>query len=156
MLDGAIKREPPGPAIVAGALEAAVADLTERFGADQAGWRWGRRHVARPAHPLQGASPELDRLLDVGSGPLSGDVDCVWATNSVPAVTDRALTGSTARYVWDLGDRSRSRWVVPLGASGHPASPHARDQQELWAQGELAAVEWEADVTEVVIEPVPR
>ena len=37
------------------------------------------------------------------------------------------------RSVWDLaGD---SRWVVPLGASGDPGSPHHHDQQAAWATG---------------------
>jgi penicillin amidase len=45
-----------------------------------------------------------------------------------------------ARYVWDLADRSASRWVVPFGASGRPGDPHHVDQTGLWAAGELAPV----------------
>jgi penicillin amidase len=40
---------------------------------------------------------------------------------------------SVARYVYDLSDWTNSRWIVPLGASGHPGSPHYADQLERWA-----------------------
>ena len=38
------------------------------------------------------------------------------------------------RYVHDPSDWARSLWIVPLGASGHPGSPHYADQAELWAE----------------------
>jgi len=59
------------------------------------------------------------------------------------------VTGSTARYVWDLGNRADSRWIVPLGASGDPASPHLADQLEHWSRGELIPVV-DDDVTATV------
>ncbi|MZD53051.1 penicillin acylase family protein, partial [Streptomyces sp. SID5606] len=71
---------------------------------------------------------------------LSGDHDCVLCTSPVPGVTDLAARGPAARYVWDLADRSGSRWAVPHGASGVPGSPHHQDQQPLWLAGELAPV----------------
>ncbi|WP_420876726.1 penicillin acylase family protein [Streptomyces niveiscabiei] len=61
--------------------------------------------------------------------PLSGDHDCVLCTSAIPGVTDRAARGPVARYVWDLADRSRSRWIVPHGA-----------QLPLWLKGDLAPV----------------
>ena len=36
----------------------------------------------------------------------------------------------------DPADWKNSRWLVPLGASGHPASPNFADQQLLWVRGE--------------------
>jgi penicillin amidase len=73
-------------------------------------------------------------------GGVAGGSTCVMATNQVSGISTNALVGSTARYVWDLGDRSRSGWVVPLGASGDDRSPHARDQLEAWRSGRLLAV----------------
>ena len=35
--------------------------------------------------------------------------------------------------MFDLGDWERSAWIVPLGASGHPESPHYADQSADWA-----------------------
>lgn len=71
---------------------------------------------------------------------LSGDHDCVLCTSAVPGVTDLAARGPAARYVWDLADRADSRWIVPLGASGVPGSPHRYDQLPLWCDGELVPV----------------
>ncbi len=141
-LDGVLRRQPPTPAVVAEAVRRAVVALPPP-GPDGAGWRWGPRHWLQPVHPLRGLDAAFDALIDVRSGPLDGDIDCVWATNSAPGITDQVRTGSTARYVWDLGDRRRSRWIAPLGASGHPASPHLRDQQAAWSAGELVPIDWD-------------
>jgi len=71
---------------------------------------------------------------------LSGDTDCVRATRSIPGVTDSCWFGSVARYVWDVADPGRSRWIVPFGASGRPGDPHFKDQLPLWREGSLIPV----------------
>ncbi|GAA1605155.1 penicillin acylase family protein [Actinoplanes couchii] len=91
---------------------------------------WGDRHLL---HPIQ--LPGLD--ADVPPVRLSGSAACVLNTASVPGVSDLCWRGPVARYVWDLADRSRSRWIVPFGASGDPESPHFLDQLPLWAAGSL-------------------
>ena len=49
---------------------------------------------------------------------------------------------SVARYVFDLADWDESRWIVPLGASGDPRSPHFADQQAAWARGDLVPMRY--------------
>ncbi|MGW2209603.1 penicillin acylase family protein [Streptomyces sp. NPDC001781] len=71
---------------------------------------------------------------------LAGDHDCVNCTSAVPGITDVAVRGPAARYVWDLDDRENSRWIVPFGADGVPGGPHHRDQLPLWLAGDLARV----------------
>jgi penicillin amidase len=95
---------------------------------------WGHRHRLAPVRigPPQELPPE-----QVG---VSGDRDCVLATSSLPQRDDTFVQAPAARYIWDLEDRARSRWVVPHGADGSPASAHARDQQPLWLHGDLAPV----------------
>ena len=44
---------------------------------------------------------------------------------------------SVVRYVYDLAVWDNSGWAVPLGASGHPASPHYADQSEVWGRVDL-------------------
>lgn len=101
---------------------------------------WGEIHRLTPRFGLRGAHAATDEAMAVTSPPLGGGCDCVWATNQVDGMTTAPLTGSTARYVWDLADRANSRWVVPHGASGDPTSPHFTDQLEAWSTGNLHPV----------------
>ncbi|MFC7813089.1 penicillin acylase family protein [Streptomyces sp. NPDC057367] len=112
--------------------EAVRAALEEVAARPPAG-TWGDTHRLAPWRALPDTSGRPEPAL-------SGDHDCVLCTSAVPGLTDRAARGPAARYVWDLADRQHSRWVVPLGASGVPGSPHHRDQQPLWLDGELAPV----------------
>ncbi|MEV6106581.1 penicillin acylase family protein [Streptomyces sp. NPDC051940] len=123
------------PALVRDALEEAA-----RAGAPRP---WGEVHRLAPWQALPGESDSWP-----GTG---GDHDCVLATSSVPGLTDRFARGSAARYVWDLADRSRSLWAVPLGAVGIPGHPHHRDQLPRWAAGELIPVV--TDFTRLTKEP---
>jgi penicillin G amidase len=113
------------PALLAAALEEVAAQPSEP---------WGARHVLVPARiPPPGEAP-------VTQVAVSGDRDCVLATSSVPDADDAAVQASAARYVWELSDRSLSRWVVPHGTTGSPGSPHHDDQQALWVRGDLVPV----------------
>ncbi|WP_406729760.1 penicillin acylase family protein [Streptomyces sp. GD-15H] len=94
---------------------------------------WGDTHRPAPWRALPPTAP-------YDEPGLSGDHDCVLCTSSVPGLTDLAARGPAARYVWDLDRRADSRWVVPLGASGIPDSPHHRDQLPLWLAGDLVPV----------------
>ncbi|MFJ4816666.1 penicillin acylase family protein [Streptomyces sp. NPDC088801] len=94
---------------------------------------WGDTHRLAPWRALEPEQP-------YDEPGLSGDHDCVLSTSGVPGLTDRAARGPAARYVWDLARREDSRWVVPLGASGVPGSPHHRDQLPLWLVGDLVPV----------------
>jgi penicillin G amidase len=104
----------------AAALAEAVVELGDRTWADI-------HHLT----PLQ-----LGELTRLDLGPVSGAQDCVMATNDIVGVSTNALTGSTARYVWDLADRSNSAWAVPLGAD-EAESPHQLDQAAAYVDGRL-------------------
>ncbi|WP_394553669.1 penicillin acylase family protein [Agromyces sp. MMS24-JH15] len=99
---------------------------------------WGIRHRLVPLHVL--AEVPGARAAGVRSVGLPGAGDTVCCTGSVPGVTDLAFRGSVARWVWDLGDRERSRWNVPFGASGVPGDPHFDDQLAAWARAETTAI----------------
>ncbi|MEV6506357.1 GNAT family N-acetyltransferase [Streptomyces sp. NPDC051642] len=106
---------------------------------------WGDTHRLAPWRAF-GGSPTP------GPG-LSGDHDCVLCTSAVPGLTDLSARGPAARFVWDLARREDSLWVVPLGASGVPGSPHHRDQLPLWLKGDLVPVI--TDFTRLAPEPEP-
>ncbi len=101
---------------------------------------WGERHRLAPQHALADLGLDATAYLpSVAGHPLGGDTECVAATGWIPG-TDAVVTGPIARVVWDLGDRSRSRWAVPLGASGVPGDPHHDDQLTAWKDGTLLPV----------------
>jgi penicillin amidase len=129
--------------VMARALAGAVAALRETLGPDPAAWAWERLHVARPRHPLSGVFPEAAGLLDPPAIPVGGDGDTVQAADFVPAAGFELSLTSVARYVFDLGDWDRSAWIVPLGASGHPGSPHYADQSADWAAVRLRPMRYD-------------
>ena len=122
------------PTAVARALSKAVATLSERLGGDMGQWQWERVHQARPKHNLSAAFPELAELLDPPAVPSSGDGDTPLQGGYSPANPATVTSLSVARYSYDPSDWENSLWVVPLGSSGHPGSPHYADQSETWRQ----------------------
>ncbi len=100
---------------------------------------WGDTHVLGPTHAFDLADEALV-APEVPAVALSGDIDCVRCTGSLPAISDACYRGSVARYVWDLSGVGTSGWVVPMGASGDSRSPHHTDQLDAWAEGRLLPI----------------
>jgi penicillin amidase len=121
--------------LVTEALAGALDDLTDRFGPDPDGWRWGVVHEMEFPHPLGGANPLFRRLLNrqLRAG---GAQETVCQIAYDPNDPYRAVWGPSWRMVADPTDPDRSRWQMFTGESGHPASPHYADLQEPWLAGE--------------------
>ena len=115
---------------------------------------WGDSHVFAPTHAFDLADDDLEPPY-VPATPVSGDIDTVRCTGWVPGLTDEAYRGSVARYVWDLDDRARSGWVVPMGASGDPRSAHHVDQLPAWAGARLVPIELDWERLSPDDEPAP-
>ena len=116
---------------------------------------WGEQHRLRPLHglnDLDGLDPATVPGAELDP-PLAGDNDTVRCTGTTPGVTDRCSRGSVARWAWDLGDRSLSRWSVPFGVSGDPTSPHFADQLDSWVSVEPTTIE--TDWSRLRPEPLP-
>jgi penicillin amidase len=130
-----------------GAIESAIArgvdELRARLGNDMRNWTWGAVHHTRPQHPLSRIFPECAHLLDPSALPTDGDGDTPQA--GVYSLADRFVQTFTSvnRYIHDPSDWRNSRWVVPLGASGHPGSPHYVDQARMWADVQTIPQLWE-------------
>jgi penicillin amidase len=118
-------------------LAAGVADLRQRLGDAMDAWQWGRVHHTQPHHPLSAVFPDFAPLLDPPAVPCGGDGDTPQAASYSPTAPYATTNMSVARYVFDLADWYGSRWIVPLGVSGHPGSPHYADQTSLWSDVEL-------------------
>jgi penicillin G amidase len=145
---------PPGenwPSLLATALARTVMWLRQELGEDLQTWQWARLHRTTPRHPLVAMLPELAAWLNPPSQATGGDGDTVQAA-SISAGTGYTVgSTSVARFVFDLSDWQRSAWVVPLGASGHPGSPHYADQASIWAAVQLYPMlyDWEQISAEI-------
>lgn len=118
---------------LADAFADAVAFLRDELGGDIDAWRWERLHRTRPVHPLSALLPEWADALNPPSVSLGGDADTLQAAGTFPGQSYAINGTSVARYAFDLGSWDESRWVSPLGASGHPGSRHYADQAEAWS-----------------------
>lgn len=119
--------------IMKAALSAGITRLRSLLGNDQTSWKWGELHRTRHAHPLSSAFPESASLLNPPSEPVSGDGETPLQGAYIPDEPFTATSISVTRYVYDPANWRNSRWVVPLGASGHPGSPHFSDQLATWS-----------------------
>ena len=80
--------------------------------------------------------------------PLGGDGDTPLAASYSHADPFGISGSSVARYIYDLSDWDNSRWIVPFGASGHPASPHFADQSSTWADVDFIPMTYSWDKIE--------
>ena len=127
------------------ALAHAVRELRSRLGADTRTWTWGAVHRTRPRHPLSRVFPDCAELLDPPAVATHGDADTPLAGAYAPTDRFTATVMSVNRYIHDPSDWRNSRWIVPLGASGHPGSPHYADQAALWADVETIPQLWDGN-----------
>lgn len=131
--------------LVESALHRAVTELRERLGDDMQTWTWGRIHHTRPRHPLSRLFPELSSLLDPPAVPAGGDANTPQQGGYWVHERFVLTSMSVNRYIHDPSDWRQSRWIVPLGASGHPGSPHFADQAEPWAEVQTIPQLWAWD-----------
>ena len=108
--------------------------LTGLLGSDMSEWIWGKVHHTKPVHPLSVSFPDTNGVLDPPEIPMGGGIDTPQA-GSFSQGNKYIITGlSVNRYIHDPSDWSKSKWISPLGASGHPGSPHYADQAPIWGE----------------------
>ncbi|MCW2866300.1 MAG: penicillin acylase family protein [Marmoricola sp.] len=124
--------------ILAKAMRAARDELTRRESVSAKRWTWGRLHrLALENQSLGQSKIGLVRaLFNRGPFPVGGGGAAVDATSWDAADGYAVTTAPSMRMVVDLAALDRSRWVTLTGTSGHLASPHYRDQTDLWVRGE--------------------
>ena len=143
------------------ALDAAILDLSGRFGGDVASWRWGDVHEARHEHPALGRMPGLRWVVSLIQSTSGGDFTLARATSAggagdrgtTPGTDGLAapgrwaqVTGAGYRGVYDLADPDSSVFVISTGQSGHPLSRHYDDLSELWRRGEYVGMSLDPDL----------
>ncbi len=124
----------PWDDLVLEALAGALDDLSDRFGPDPEGWRWGHVHEMEFPHPLGESNPLLRKLLN-RSLRAGGAQETVSQIAYDPNDPYKAVWAPSWRMVGDPTDPQRSRWQMFTGQSGHPASRHYDDLQADWLEG---------------------
>lgn len=121
--------------IVGEAFDAAVADLSSRYGDDAGKWRWGEAHYAKGAHRPFGEVALLRRFFNVevesGGGPFTLDR----GRTQVQDDEDPYANTNAASYrgIFDLADLDRATYIQTTGQSGNVFSGHYSDFAPVWA-----------------------
>ena len=106
-------------------------------------YKWGKVHKTNPKHPLSKMFPEYASFLNPPNVSMGGDSDTPQQGGYLENFEVNSV--SVNRYIHDVSDWKKSRWIVPLGASGHPGSPHFSDQSKLWSNLETIPQLWDWD-----------
>ncbi|HEY1600068.1 MAG TPA: penicillin acylase family protein [Pirellulales bacterium] len=101
---------------------------TPQPGATLADYTWGNHNTTRIQHPLSLAVPSLAIWLDMPAQALPGD------SENMPRIQAPAM-GASQRMAVSPGHEQDGYMHMPCGQSGHPLSPHYRDEHEDWAEG---------------------
>ena len=120
--------------LLAGALDAALAELGRAYGPEMAQWQWRRAHTAEFASPVLGRVALLRDWVDVGV-PSSGGFDTI--NRGSTTIRDDAHPyqqrfGAGLRIITDLAAPGESRMITVPGQSGNPLSPHFSDLLQRW------------------------
>jgi len=136
--------------ILVAAMNDAVAELTDRLGADPAKWRWGDLHTLTLESDGLGQSgiQPLEWLFNRGPVRLAGGGGIVNATSWSTDPGYEVNFAPSMRMIVDMSNLDASRWVQLPGASGHAFHPNYTDQLELWRTGQNTPMLWtRSDIT---------
>ena len=133
---------------IAEALAESVRTLKERAGENPASWSWGRVRPLALRHPL-GVNRVLGAIFNRGGLRVGGDGNTVLQTLSPPHdPLSEPLVCPSLRMVVDTSDWENSRYCLPGGQSGNPASPNYDDQLPFWLRGDGVPIAWSPEAVE--------
>jgi penicillin amidase len=128
---------------LAASLDAALAELTQGFGAEITAWRWGDAHKATFDNAVLSRVPVLSELFKTAI-PADGGYDTVNRGNTnvrSPTRPYADVHGAGLRVIFDLADLASSRYMTVPGQSGNPLSPHYDDLLRPWRDFEWLLVD---------------
>ncbi|HSP80861.1 MAG TPA: penicillin acylase family protein, partial [Myxococcaceae bacterium] len=119
-------------------LGQAVKWLSERYGAEPRGWRWGRVHTVTFHHmPLGRSGPRwLQRIFNTRTLPARGDNYSVDGASFLWSKPFDVVHGTAQRMIIDLAELSRSVGIHTPGQTEHLYHPHRDDLMTMSQSGE--------------------
>ena len=124
--------------LIVEALDLALADLDERYGAAPERWRWGEAHYALSSHRPFGRIPVLRRIFDIRLPAPGGEYTVNRGGHRIK--NDRApfadVHGPSLRAIYTLDDLERSLFVYSTGQSGNVLAANYSNLAERWRNGE--------------------
>lgn len=136
-------------------MQTALQKIDDDFGADPAGWVWGRVHTYTWPHPLGGIG-NLGPLLNGPRLPCSGTentINCVAPSHARPFVAE---SGPTYRLIADLSNTSMLLINSHCPTSAHPGSPHFADTMRDWAESNYQILHRDRAILEAEAESISR
>ena len=129
------------------ALDDALQDLQDRYGARVETWRWGDAHEARHDHPVLGGIWGLGAVLNIRQSTSGGD-HTLQRGRTIGTGPDPFLNVHAAVYrgVYDFADPESSVFITSTGQSGHFLSRHYDDLGQLWRRGEYIPMTLDPDL----------
>jgi penicillin amidase len=124
--------------MAAKALVTTLDDLAKLLGTDASAWRWGQVHTLTLKFAVSFVEPlQIPRATDAmypRGFPRHGYFGTVDVAGPRAANDFTYDSGPAIRFVCELDPTTgpRARNVLPGGETFDPASPHYRDQMELW------------------------
>ncbi len=119
------------------ALDDALLELTETYGPNIKGWRWGQAHQAHQDHEVLGKIPLLSWLTNIHQATSGGDNTLNRGRTSGDGKEPYANVHAAGyRQVVDFSDPDSSLFIISTGQSGHPFSRHYDDLAQHWRSGE--------------------
>jgi penicillin amidase len=144
------------------ALDDALLDLSERYGANVESWRWGNAHEAAHDHETLGRTPFLKWVMNIRQSTSGGDDTLMRGlTSGTEPQPFLNVHGAGYRGVYDFADPDSSVFIISTGQSGHPLSRHYDDLAELWRNGEYVPMSLDVDLARAaatgttVLSPAP-
>ena len=129
------------------ALDDALVELIEVYGADVESWRWGAAHEAHHDHPILGDTRLFSWIVNIRQPTSGGDFTLQRASTPGTGPEPYANTHAAVyRGVYDFADPDSSVFVISTGQSGHPLSRHYYDLGDLWRRGEYVPMTLDPDL----------
>lgn len=109
-------------------LDRTVSNLKQEYAVSDIGTlAWGKTNIIQIRHPFSQAFPLLGGLLDMPEFSGGCNAFCIKVL--------MGESGASERLAVSPNHPQDGLLQMPGGQSGHPLSPHYRDQQSAWAQG---------------------